>query len=133
VCQLVKFAYFVAQVGIEIRDHDDIRNQALGPQKHGFVEELNKKASILDVVGLSQQGKQYFDSMAAKYQDDRQDAMRELDIFIIRERAKLARRTGSLPTNYSDEILRVSPEYTQERRRVMNKYKVEELDEAYNS
>jgi hypothetical protein len=130
VCQLVKFAYFVAQVGIEIRDHDDIRNQALGPQIHGFVEELNKKASILDVVGLSQQGKQYFNSMVAKYQDDRQDAMRELDLFIIRERAKLVRRTGLLPTDHSDEGIRCSPEYIREKERVMSKYKVEELDRA---
>jgi uncharacterized membrane protein len=133
VCQLVKFAYFTAQMGTKIRDHDDIRNQALGPQTISFVEELNKKASILVLVGLSQQGKQHFASMIVKYQDDKQDAMRELDLFVIKERAKHARRTGSLPTNYSDDMFRVSPEYIQERDRVMSKYKVEELDKAYNS
>lgn len=63
--------------------------------------------------------------MAAKYRNDKHDADRELDLFLIAERAAWVRRTGRYPSRGEiDDRIKKSKEYAKELKRVELKYNV---------
>jgi hypothetical protein len=93
---LVKYAYFLAQLGIEVRDKGDLDDRSLDPERYSFVENYNEQCSILDVIGFPREGKQHFAACTMRHRNNPHNACRELDKWFITRRAKHTRRTGRL-------------------------------------
>lgn len=61
-CTLVKYAYFLAQIGFEVRDTTDLDDVSV-PKGWSFTMSYHKRKSILDVIGFPEEGKSFFARM----------------------------------------------------------------------
>lgn len=119
---LLKYAYSLAQSDIQVRDDDEMRDVRLDPQRKSFVENYSRDNSILDIVSFPEPGKRHFEEMKVKYRDESHDQLRELDLFIIEQRADFSRRTGKLAKRVFEKELKLSEKYKKEVERLETKY-----------
>lgn len=127
---LVKYSYFLAQIGFEVRDKGDLQKIPVKDlDQYSFVESSDTESSILDVISYPAEGKAHFAACAARHYSAGHEANRELDPWFIKKRARQSRYTGRPPGMKYDELVRTIPNkrYATEIKRISKKYKVRYL------
>jgi hypothetical protein len=127
VCQLIRFATFLAQMGVQLRDNGSLLDTSLAPDRSSLVENFGKDHSILDLIGFPAAGKKFYKEATEFHKDDFHDAERELDLWIIGRRADASRRTGRVTTRNHDARLRRTKEYKDEVKRLEGVFKASGL------